>query len=510
MNFSKLAVTLSLSCGLALPALLTGCGVTTQRSRLAAPLTAGESPVAISITNNTREIHAFDEIKVKNLGTNELHTLWRIKGIPSMDTSLYMDVLPAAEYQVVALVDSTTRRRVNLNEGASLFGNFRVKGGGPVDLGRLVITPLNSKVLVGRSNKVSNNSTLIRGYTPYADQFDKEAAGGWLDPRNPDDHVEEYAMSKPVELSCFVEKDNAFVMASGRMGVLMLRHAKGNWSTLQSKNLAALNCATPVDLPAYDLLVTGEFGTLLGHVKGSGELRHISTGNLPFGDLWRIVGSEKHGWYIAIYNGDSMALFHSPVLENGNWTEVRREAADKFWMWPTANGLAYTTGTKTIEMLDFSSGKWSSYAVPEGKVFSFRISPTGMMAIEKWRSRYVSYDAGQHWEEVKIVLPAGASPSGGMQQMSDGSLVVMASVRPGFGSALYRSIDKGKTWELLNGFSSEYDVHALKSIPLLQVERAYRSPYMTVGSSFDGKNWRLEYTNFNLAEYERSKKSGSK
>ena len=511
MSLRKSARKLSLLCGLVFPVLLTGCGVTTQKSRLAAPLSAGASPVTVSITLNSRDIAPFDRITVKHVGSNEERAVWLMAGMASRDTSLYMDVLPVGEYQVVSLENTTSGRKVKLVEGARLLGNFRVNGGGPVDLGRLILTPINHKVLVGRSKHAINNSTLINHYAPqFAQQFSKEPAGGWLDARNPADLVEEYAMSKPTELTCITEKDNSFVMAGGRMGALLLRSAKGDWTNLQSKSVAALNCATPVDLPNEDILVAGEFGTLLGHIKGTRDLRRISTGNLPFGNLLRVLGSKEHGWYIARQEADDVTLYYSPELENGNWTEVRHVPGSRFWIWPTPGGLAYTNGINSIESLEFASGKWSSSAMPDGKGFDFTISPTGMMFVKKWMSRHVSYDAGKHWEELKIELGSGVSPTGAIQQMSDGSLVVMATTRPGDGSALYRSVDKGQSWQEVKRFDSYYWVKALKSVPLLQVEDKFGSPYMDVRSSSDGKNWMLEYSSFDRAAYEHSVKNGFK
>ena len=118
-----------------------------------------------------------------------------------------------------------------------------MKAGGPVDLGRLNVTPLNLKVVVGRSGLVTSNLPLIKAYAPeQAPQYEKQAAGGWVDQRQPKDKVEEYAISKPGDLECITEKDG-LVLAGGRMGTLMQRQANGVWRGLNGPGIAALNCA---------------------------------------------------------------------------------------------------------------------------------------------------------------------------------------------------------------------------------------------------------------------------
>jgi len=514
MSFRKSVSKASLMCGLALPMLLAACA-TEVADPLAAPLTGNQSAVVISITSNTYQLETFDSVRLRPVGSEKEYLLKKAKKLVSRDTSLFTGVLPVGEYQFVKLEDNSSHHHLKLTSGSGFIGNFRVMGGAPVDLGRLIITPMNSDVLVGRSRRVISNFPLIKGYAPeYVPLYEKETAGGWVEPRSASDSVEDYAITKPGDLDCITEKDDKTILASGRMGTLMVRLKQGEWRPLNSTSIAALNCALPVNLPNADILIPGEFGTLLRHAKGESKLHHVSTGDLPFGNLVRILGNSTNGWYIANQEGDYVGLYHSPVLENGKWTQLRKDPAN-WWvrerglynLWPTANGLAYTVGREVIRSLDFGTGQWSEIPLPEkGSDSTVTISPTGMWAIRAGRDKnYVSYDEGKRWELVKTKLRNVYNDIGPIQQMNDGSLMVQA----GNAGHVFRSLDKGQTWESgTNESRSSYRVYALKSVPLLRVQNAGYFGLMSMDSSLSGHNWYSEYDSFDLKIYEMQKKRG--
>ncbi len=505
MNFSKFVF----KAGLCLIA---------QPLAMAAAAQADRNAIAISITSNTSQIDTFDRLRLQRVGSSQTIELKKNEKLISRGTSLFTGALPAGEYKLSMLADTKTHLNLQLTEESGFIGKFSVKGGGPVDLGRLVITPINLKVLVGRSGRVTNNLSLIKAYAPdQATQYEQQTAGGWADPRHRDDKVEEYAISKPGDLECITEKDGVIV-AGGRMGTLMQRQANGLWRGLSGPGIAALNCASPVKLPNAEMLVTGEFGTLLRLAKGESKLQPVPTGDLPFGNLLRVAGNATNGWYIANQRGDSVTLFYSPIIENGKWTEVRKEPVERlpgrqgyrYWIWPTSNGLAYTTGRDTIQSLDFATRQWSSLALPgKQKLSSLAISPTGMIAIAGGGKQHVSYDAGKNWELLKVALPKGFSEAGPVQQMADGSFAMMGvnNLRK---SALYRSADKGQSWQMLTQFEWPYHMKVLKSVPFLQISDESSFGFLSMSTSTDGAKWSSEYTSYDREFDERQKERKAK
>jgi len=477
---------------------------------------AEQNAVAISITSNTSQIDTFDRLRLQRVGSSQNIQLKKTGKLVSRGTSLFTGTLPAGEYRLSLLEDTRSHLNLELTAGSGFIGNFRVKGGGPVDLGRLIVTPLNTKVVVGRSGRVTSNLPLIKAYAPeQAPLYEKQAAGGWVDPRDPKDKVEEYAIGKPGDLECITEKDG-LVFAGGRMGTLMQRQANGAWRGLSGPGIAALNCASPVKLPDADLLVTGEFGTLLRLARGENKLQAVPTGDLPPGNLLRVVGSINSGWYIANLRDDNVTLYFSPKLESGKWTEVRKDPVERlpgrqgyrYWIWPTVNGLAYTTGRDAIQSLDFGTRQWSPLTLPAKQKFSsLKVSPTGMLAIAGGGKHYVSYDAGKQWDAVKLGLPKGSSDVGTVQQMADGSLLMMG-VDSARKSALYRSADKGQNWQLLKQFEWPYHVQALKSVPLLQMSDESSFGFLTMSTSSDGMKWNAEYSSYDkeFGEHEKQRK----
>ncbi len=511
---------LSLICGLVLPFLLSGCA-TTVADPLAAPLTAEQSAVAVSITNNTTTADKFDELTVRRLGTGQEFLLKPTVKLSSRDTNLFIGVLPAGDYQLVMLRDDSISTTLKLQDGPGLTGNFRVVGGAPTDLGRLIVAPINFKALVGRSSRVLTNFPLIRNFAPaYAPLFEKEQLGGWIGPRHADDNIEDYARSRPGDAACITEAEGGLVLAGARLGTLMLRQPGGKWLALGSTSVAALNCALPVKLPNADFLVAGEFGTLLRHEKGEATLRQVQTGDLPAGNLLRIIGNSQSGWYVANQRGETVTLYYSPELESGKWTEVRRDHVDRllgnfeyrYWIWPTANGLAYTTGRGAIQMLDFATKRWDTVALPEKEAFSgLALSPNGMLAMRAGLERhYVSHDGGKHWEQVKINIEGGGYVDvGSIQQRADGSMVFVGQ-NLDHKSILFRSRDRGRTWTAESRFRFRYRVTVLKSAPMLRTSDDNLDYFMSLSTSTDGDYWREEFSTYDreYAKWEEERKAG--
>lgn len=515
---------------LAIAAALAGCATTTYVfDPLKAPLAAGQRTVAISITANTGQVMGFDELQVRRLPSPvkpgepepaaEYFILRQVAPGMARDTTLFIGALPAGEYGLVQFRSNTSHKSLWLNRsGPSLPGTFKVDDK-PVDLGRLIVTPLNERALYGRSAKVQSNQKLIERFSAeHAVLFKDGTVEGWTAPRAANDRIEEYAMLRPVGSDCVTEMPDGTVAAASRLNSVMMRSTNGRWRAVRGPGIDSLLCVWPVQLPNADLLAVGEFGTLLRHEPGSATLVPVDTGNLPFGNLLRIAGDEAAGWHVALQRDRQVTLYHSPTLEAGNWTPVRSEdvgfsvwnGVNQFWMWPTAQGFAYAVSKGPLNFFDFKTRAWSERPVPnERRIIDIRTSPTGMIGLLTspgggfggiTAANHISYDQAQSWENIDVPFTVKISP---VQQTMDGTMLVWGGA---FGQPeLQQSKDKGRTWTRLGDYFRGRLLWPLKSGGLLDADLGAFGISWIQYSGDGGQNWKTEYSNYDRQAAERQK-----
>lgn len=524
--------------GITTLAALAGCATTTTASDpLKTPPAAHESVVAVSITANTGQVRGFDQIKVRKLPQPDIAGGSPSAGAPpaeyfvldrkapgmARDTSLYIGVLPAGEYEFSELRDNRQLKSLALGKkGPSGLDNFAVTAGRPVDLGRLIITPLNEWVLSGRSAKAASNKALIERFAPaYAPLFSGEIGMGWPGERPAGDRVEEYAMQRPVGADCVTELQGGDVAMASRLGSVLIRSSSGRWRVLRGPGIESLLCVTAVQLPDADLIAVGEFGSLLRHAPGGEELTPIAPGNLPAGSVLRIVGSASAGWYIALQRDGDVSLFHSPRLDDGNWTLVRTErvgfdwwhGVNQFWMESTQGGFFYSVSAGPLRVFDFASGQWSERGLPAGRrLLDLRSNPNGSLSALTGpgggfagitASQHMSTDQGRSWEPVDGPFAVKIAP---ISQAMDGTLY---SYGGAMGKAeLQKSTDQGKTWKLMGEYFHGRILHPLKSGGLLDVDRGLFGTVWFQYSSNGGESWVTEYSNYDRRAAEARKSAG--
>lgn len=507
---------------LALAAALFGCVTKTVATdpTKAAPA-AGQSPVVVSITSNTGQIRGFDTIRLTRFTSADanplavLHVdkyeLRRVAPGMARDTALFVGNLPAGDYMFAELVDTRSNQKLDVHGHLfSSLGTITVKADAPVDLGRLIVTPLNSKVLYGRSERNKSNADLLKRFSPdYARLFAVPVQGGWSKPRPLEDRVEEYALARPVGADCLTEMDDGRVAAASRLGAVLLRDRNEQWSTLRGPGIESLLCVLPVALPDADLLAVGEFGVLLKHVPGTTALTPVDTGNLPPGNLLRIDGNAGAGWYVAHQDRDQLTFFHSTRLEGGDWKPVGKESVKaaiwggerQFFIWATKAGFAYSLYKGPMHVYEFATGTWSKRALPKGgRVVDLQVSPNDLLSIQTIKgsmnmfgNAYVSSDDGRTWTEAGSNLKVIRSP---VVQLSDGTMLMYASVDTFGKIELQASRDGGKTWTPRPPHESARMMTALKSGTVLLYDLG-GSGVLTIRSSKDGgMTWTPEYTTF--------------
>ena len=494
----------------AVSALMLGGCVTTHVQR---PLSVGVpsegTAVTVSITANTDAVNGLGQITLGRLSSGDAvsslvlqqYILNQVAKDMAHDTTLFMGTLPPGKYYFSQLADAgKSNRYIKMGGG---LGLFTVEEGKPVDLGRLIVTPLyGERVLVGRSVRVRDNRTLLERYSPeHLKLFAPEKTVSWSGSRSDTDRAEEVAMARPTGAECVTELPDGSVAAATRMGTVLWRSPEGTWKQLASDKIETLNCVQPVQMPDADLLAFGEFGTLLRHAPGQNKLEPIDTGNLPYGNLVGLAGNMDAGWYVAVQRNNEVTIYHSARLERGEWNQVRSEKLGKwllnqdtwFWLRDIGTGFAYTSTKGTLHLYDYASGQWSERAMPDRRVDAMRISGSGMWSLITQgygpfaitsRDAFVSVNQGQTWQEVT----ASHIP---LVQRTDGTLLRFESSLMS-DTTLHASSDMGKTWTLVDAKPKSRELTPLKSGAILGKIMRWSVPAQFEISNDGGKSWTAE------------------
>ena len=511
------------------PALVAGCasGAGDPRQR---PPGADESVVAISFTGNTGEVTAFDSCWLRREDDGpafEQSNDWWLRSVTTggaRDTALFIGSLPAGRYRILSLDNVATKRTLNLKYSRHRDElTFDVRAGGAVDLGRLLITPLNTQVAIGRSQVVrSNLPVLSRFAKSVAPLFQRDSRGGWI--LQTDDRVERYARERPVGADSMIELPGGRVAAASRLGSLLVRDPHGDWRVLHGETLEALRYITRATQADAELLAVGDLQTILRLPPGGSALQLVDPGNMLLGNLLFIGGSNETGWYVLVHHGPAASVQRSDRLESGDWKTVdtiplRLPSGAVLWIWVGATdggrGLCYALSTGAMRFLDLASGTWRDANVPGGRRISgatFRDAGIGIeaptpseMVDMKGISRagpalLVTTDGARSWTEIRPDLPATSGPP---VFASDRTLLVVGT---GKGRQLHARDDLGTTWRNLGTFDENERLVALPHAGLFGVDTARYGLFSIEHRALDGGTWRPEYSNFDPEAYERQKR----
>ena len=325
-------------------------------------------PVVLSITTNTAEITGFSRIGVhRNLPPNHDEGMFAKENYaienaaPGMarDTAVFVASLPPGDYNFSYFM-SVQGKYLSAKDKA-ILGNFTVAAGKAVDLGRLVLTPVNDKVIIGRvSGSASNLDMLRRSLPAQAALFTGAVAPGWNEPILKDQSLERLARAATVGADCPTEQADGTVFAASRLGTILIRSPAGNWRGVHGPGLESLLRVLPVDLPDTEAIAVGELGTLVRKPRGEDVLVPIDPGNLPLGSLSGIQGSPAAGWFVKHQQGDNVTLFRSPTLDAGTWTPMLKTDArlndrhrrSTMFLWQTPTGMGYAGTQGPIKSFD--------------------------------------------------------------------------------------------------------------------------------------------------------------
>ena len=489
------------------------------------PLEPDEGVVVLSVTGNTGQVNQVSSvwirpIKTEERGRRKMQTLGNVAAGLARDTALFIGAVPAGEYAFEQLHSGESY--ITFGEGArQLLGTVRVEAGKVADIGRLIVTPLNTSVITGRSTIVTSNADLIRRFAPeHAGYLDLEAVPGWTSPRTPDDVVEEYALRRPVGADAPVELPAGEIVVASRLGTLLVRQTDGRWRSVRTGKLESLLWVTPVpggELGSEEpwLIAVGELDTLVT-VSGGGIVTPLDLGDMPHGNLLFIDGNETTGWYVAQQNGTTITIYHSASLDHGTWTPLRTESvafsiwvgANNFWVWRTNGGFAYAVSDGRIHSLDYATGVWTDRVGPRNRLLSVVPHPDGSLGILSspgagfagiFAEAYLSRAGSTEWVEITPPFKVKASAP---RVLADGTLLVAGG---GADQELQASTDGGVTWTLLSDDVGPIDnIVVLPSGALLALDGGAQFGLASIRHSSDnGATWVLEYSNFDRAAYQQ-------
>lgn len=505
-------------------ATLGGCSWTSVATDpLKLPANSGQSPVVVSITANTSQVQGFTTLTVRlvpAMGQQaeiaQYFVLNRTAPEMARDTSVFIGALAPGRYEFTSLDDVKSQKILRLNNAAKLIGPFQVEAGKPVDLGRLVVTPVNASAVIGRSARIESNAALLARASPeHAALFARAAPSGWGHPRLEEDKVEEYASARPVGVNCATELPDGGVIAASRLGMVLRRDPAGRWATVRGPGIDSLLCVTPADLPDAELLAVGEFTTLLRKPPNEGRLLPVDTGNLPKGNIVGIAGNRKAGWTVGVQSGDKVTVLHTPDLHGGAWTPVETvdvgpsfwSGASHFWMWGDDKRMGYAVSEGPIHELDYASGTWTAVDTPNrahlmdlvvepaGGFSALTAAPAGAGGL--FASEFLSNDRARTWHPVAIPFNVKVMP---VRRDYAGNLYASGGV---FGDQeLQVSKDNGVTWTQASKREFRRQLLPLRAGGLLDFGGAEQGIFSIEHSTDGGRTWKIEYTNFDRRAYE--------
>jgi len=375
-------------------------------------LDRGEGIVVITVTGNTGRVDQMSSLQLQQVGaeagTSEFRSgLRHVASGLARDTALFLGTLSPGDYQVVRLGSGGTFIELS-PEGRELLGTFRVEPGKVHDLGRLVLTGRNERVLLGRSALLTSNAELVQRFAPEHAKF---LAGpverGWVQPRSPDDKVEELALANPVGADGLVALGDGEVAAASRLGTVLLRSRDGRWRAVRTGGLESLLGVSPAGEGPDRLVAVGEFNTLYA-LERSGKMRRLQPGNLPPGNLFFVDGNARDGWIVAHRTRRTVTLLASDRLDGGDWKPLRTVKSTvseaKLWIWRSEDGFGYAEESGLVSWYQRAARVFVDRRAPYERTISDAVGCGArgacIRAGDFLPSLHVTTDGGARWREA--------------------------------------------------------------------------------------------------------------
>ncbi|MFZ5844395.1 MAG: hypothetical protein ACOY3E_16025 [Pseudomonadota bacterium] len=443
----------------------------------------------------------------------------------SRDLSLFFGSLPAGRYKVIEL--SFGFKYLNLR-GGSLLSDIVVDAGKTTDLGMIVLTAANFKVLVGRSHKYTSSKWLIDRYFADEPLLNRSQAGGWIEAIPEDDVAEAYALIYTQGIGSIAETSANEVVAGTRLGKVLARNAEGRWRVLaQTGSYDAVTFVSPYTghQPGAVLALT-DAGEAYKVVNGKAEA--VSLGNLPRGRIF-FLDSNASGsrWLVGVNHDNKAELFTAASLENGQWTSLFADDVSfsnwsgmrNAWAAKAPNGVVFASSIHPeVRCFDYTTEQWTSLAVPDKRtVVDLKVNPTtgkiglltspggGFAGI--FAKSHIADSCSGAWKTIKTPYSVEvAAPI----WLNDDALAVVGGV---FGDeGIYVSTDNAKTWNKRGKESVLSDnFYQTANNGLFLVSKGMHGFELVSHSGDGGASWKLELSSFdpNLLKAQENSKDNA-
>ncbi len=300
-------------------------------------------------------------------------------------------------------------------------------------------------------------------------------------------------------------------------GVAVLEEARGEWRVAGTA-LDDLHVSTLTALPGHPGLFAGTHGDGLYYSADSGKSWERRDAGVPIPDIYTVAAVERRAG-LTIYAGTQPASLFRSLDLGKSWQELSAMRAvpnTEYWTFPAPPRIAHTKmlafdprdpdhfyaaieqgallmtsdgGTSWREFTDYSRADDRAYRdihniimVPSRPEIMFMTTGVGL---------YRSDNAGQHWERLtgadfRLAYPdhIALSPDEKTLFMSGGA------VDPGVwrrshdaGTAILRSRDGGRNWELLKRGVPETARNCIEAMSVI----AYPSGYSLFIGNTDGE-----------------------
>ena len=473
-------------------------------------LSPGQGAVLVSLTSNSARSGQYDGVDVRQdngpgQSGQDYHLVLVSPGL-SRDTSLFVGALPPGDYYFTRITQGQIY--IPLFASSGRLGKFKIESGKTSDLGRLVLTGMNERYLLGRSALAVDNSDLVRAFAPdEASLLALPRGTGWADPHHKDDLVEAYAQTTPVGADGLTELPDNYVAAGSRLGVLLVRRPSGNWEKKWTGSLSSLLWLVPGENTDTRVVAVGEFDTIV-RMDHRWNPIHLDKGNLPEGNLFFIDGNDTIGWIVGHQRGQTITFFQSQKLDGGDWNPILQEqmknsfwfGQSHVWAWHTPTGIAYATSFNGLQVYQRATSAWNRIALP-GDPSILGVSIQDQWSLLTTPGRIMdSHDQGKTWNEQGCPFATKIAPG---CVMPGGKILQLGGI---IHEKLQLSEDGGATWTPITApvsLGESLVFTPTQGIFTINDGRVAFGFAHIQHSSDGGKTWELEYSNFNQAADDR-------
>lgn len=378
----------------------------------------------------------------------------------SKNISLLVGSVPAGRYKVIELSFGGKYLNLRTNEG---LNELNITAKETYDLGMIILTAANTSVLIGRSQRFTDNKDFIARYIPNNEALKNAHSGGWIEPETKKEPLAEYfAVTHPQGIGHLVENSNGEILAGTRMGTIAARSTAGKWRVIgRTDTYDQVTLVTPNPNGSKDSsLAFTENGD--AYLVENNKTSKLNTGNLPSGQVFFMqTNPQATRWFAGVTHDNRSELLTATSLD-GKWETLYSEniefsqwsGARNVWTAKLPNGFVFaSSNSPDIRCYDFSTEKWTLSNIPRkrtlldlranGKTGAIGIltGPGGGFA-GAFATPLLSTQCGANWVEIKnpyTVQVAAPIP------FNDASIAAIGGV---FGdTGMYVSTDSGKTWQ---------------------------------------------------------------